>query len=49
VKAKKRRKFVRKKLTPEQRKLVWAKPVVNAGAGFSSNAVDPIRYEKGHP
>jgi hypothetical protein len=32
----------RKKLTKEEKKAVWAKPTSNAGAGWKSEATDPI-------
>ena len=40
------------KLTPEQKKAIWAKPDANAGAGWHSRyeddwTHDPIEFEEG--
>ncbi len=39
-----------KRLTPEQKKAVWAKPEANAGAGWRTdweNRCDPRVFERG--
>lgn len=38
-----------KKLSPEAKKAVWAKPQANAGAGWNSygHGTDPLQFEQG--
>jgi hypothetical protein len=41
------RKRKRLKLTPEQKKAIWAKPEANAGAGWDSKwgePADPVKF-----